>query len=244
LNHEPLDLVPLWVLFLAVCVLSWLAIEGGYRFGKWRHARAAEEKEAPVGAMVASILALLAFMLDFPFGLASNRFEARRQVVLEEANAIGTTYLRTRLLPEPERTEAARFLQEYVDVRIRGVQERYVVEAIARSEKLQESIWSQAVKASENKNANAIMTGLFIQSLNEMIDVHAKRVLVGARSRIPFSIWGVFLLSRFSVWLPRVIRRVCRRRGGRRRWWEWFSPLQVSFSLSPIWTAGTKDCSR
>jgi hypothetical protein len=189
MNGEPLDIFPLWGLFLAVCALGSLAVEGGYRLGRWRHARAADEKEAPVGAMVAAILGLLAFMLAFTFGLAASRFDARRQVILEEANAIGTAYLRTRLLPEPQRTEIATLLREYVDVRVRGVQEGKIAEAIARSEELHEHLWSQATAAAE-KNPGSIMTGLFIQSLNDVIDLHAKRILVGIRSRIPISIWG------------------------------------------------------
>jgi hypothetical protein len=195
LNREPLDIIPLWVLFLAACALTGLALEGGYRLGKWRHACASEEKETPVGAMVGSILALLAFLLAFTFGLAATRFDERRQTVLEEANAIGTTYLRTRLLPEPQRTETAKLLREYVDVRLpdfrQGDATLTIAQAITRSEELHEQLWSQATAAAEK--SPTIMTGLFIHSLNEMIDVHAKRVMVGARSRIPISIWAGLL---------------------------------------------------
>ena len=128
-------------------------------------------------------------MLAFTFSMAASRFEARRQVVLEEANAIGTTYLRARLLPEPQRGEVAKLLREYVDVRIRGIREGEIADAVARSEKLHEQLWSQATAAAE-KNPGSIMTGLFIQSLNDVIDLHAKRVMVGTRSRIPITIWG------------------------------------------------------
>jgi hypothetical protein len=195
---ELLDAVPFWGLFLGTCVLGWLALEGGYRFGRWRHARTAEEKETPVGAMVGSILGLLAFLLAFTFGLASTRFDARRQTVLEEANAIGTTYLRARLLPEPERTETVQLLREYVDARLpdlqRGDVSQVVTQAIRRSEELHEQLWSQAMAAAEKKPTP--ITGLFVQSLNEMIDLHAKRLLVGTRSRIPISIWaGLFGLA-------------------------------------------------
>ncbi len=62
MNRELLDAVPLWGLFAASFVLIWLALEGGYRLGKWRHARVPQEKDAPVGAMVAAILGLLAFL--------------------------------------------------------------------------------------------------------------------------------------------------------------------------------------
>ena len=142
-----------------------------------------------MGAMVGSVLGLLAFMLAFTFSMAASRFDARRQVVLEEANAIGTAYLRARLLPEPQRAEVAKLLREYVDVRVRGVQEGKVAEAVARSEEMHEQLWSRATAAAE-KNPGSIMTGLFIQSLNEVIDLHAKQVLIGVRSRIPISIWG------------------------------------------------------
>jgi hypothetical protein len=203
MNQEPLDVLPIWCLFLTILVLTGLALEAGYRFGSWRHALAADEKESSVGAMVASILGLLAFLLAFTFSLAASRFEARRETVLEEANAIGTTYLRSRLLPEPQKSKAASLLREYVDVRVRGVQEGKVEETIARSEQLHDAIWSEATEAAQNPNGTPVMTSLFIQALNEMIDLHAKRLMVGLRNRIPVSIWAVLfalaLLSMASV---------------------------------------------
>ncbi|MFL5339574.1 MAG: hypothetical protein ACJ8F7_05340 [Gemmataceae bacterium] len=200
MNREPLDVVPLWGLLLASCAMGWLAVEGGYRYGSWRHRKSAEEKENPVGAMAASILGLLAFLLAFTFSLAATRYDARRQIVLDEANAIGTTYLRARLLPEPHQTNVSGLLREYVDVRVRGVEEKNVAEAITRSEVLHELIWSEAVKASKNKESNSEMTRLFIQSLNEMIDLHAKRLFVGLGNRIPSAIWvGLFALAMLSM---------------------------------------------
>ena len=199
MHLEPLDYIPLWGLLLIASALLWLMMEIGYRFGEWRHARHPDEREQPVGAMVASILGLVALVLGFTFSLAANRFDDRRLVVLEEANAIGTCYLRARLLPEPERTEVARLLREYVDVRIKGVQEGKPEEAIRRSEVLHEQLWNHAVAAAD-KNDESVMTGVFIQSLNDVIDVHAKRVLLGIRSRIPFVIWvGVFVLALLSM---------------------------------------------
>ena len=199
MNGVPLDSIPLWAVFAAELAIGWAALEAGYRIGRWRHACTLEEKDAPVGAMVAAILGLVAFMLAFTFSLAASRFDAKRQTVLEEANAIGTTYLRTRLLPEPHKTEAAKLLGNYVDVRIRGVQEGNVAEAIAESEKLQELIWRQAIAAAD-KDHGSIMTGLFVQSLNEMIDVHAKRMLTGLRGRIPLTIWfGLFSLAALGI---------------------------------------------
>lgn len=208
---EPLDVLPVWALLVAACLFIGLAMEGGYRLGRWRHARAAEEKESPVGAMVGSILGLLAFLLAFTFGLAASRFDERRKVVLEEANAIGTTWLRAKLLPEAlqkdkkdkqdEKGEkdsrgVLRLLKDYVDERISGVREGRVAEAVEKSEELHALLWRKAVVASKSPESHPVMTSLFIQSLNQMIDLHAVRLQVGARNRIPISIWlGLFTLA-------------------------------------------------
>jgi hypothetical protein len=109
-----LDAIPLWGFFGLTMLLVLLFIEGGYRLGRYRLTRSEHEKEAPVGAMVAALLGLLAFILAFTFGLAAQRFDTRRQVLLDEANAIGTTYLRAAMLPE-RGDEIRALLREYVD---------------------------------------------------------------------------------------------------------------------------------
>ena len=135
--------------------------------------------------MVSASLGLLAFLLAFTFGLAGSRYEARREVFLEEVNALGTMWsLRAGLLSEPYRTEMRDLLREYVDVRLEGVRSRKIEEAIQRSEKLHGQLWSLAAEVGE-KNPNSIIVGLFIQSVNEVIDLHTKRVVAGLRSRIP-----------------------------------------------------------
>lgn len=185
----PLDAVPL-PLFLALAIaVSLFLLEAGYRFGRWRRAVCAGEKDGPVGAMVASILALVAIMVAFTFNLAAIRFEARRQVVLDEANAIGTTWLRTSLLPEPEGTTSAALLKEYVDVRLEAARGVHLAEGIARSEEIHTRLWRLATAAAGKDRS--VMTSLYIQSLNDVIDLHSKRLLVSLRSRMPSTIWVV-----------------------------------------------------
>lgn len=193
--HFPLlDVVPLWGVFLSTCLITSLALEAGYRVGQWRHNREPGEKDAPVGAMVGAILGLLAFMLAFTFSLAASRFDARRHTVLMEANAVSTTWLRTRLLTEPERSASARLLREYVDVRVSGLTRDQISGAIARSEEIHGELWSQAISGVEQSPSP--LTALYVQSLNQVIDLHAERVQVGIRSRIPVSLWGsLFLLA-------------------------------------------------
>jgi hypothetical protein len=187
-----LDSVPLWGAFALSTALALLALESGYRLGRWRKQRGADEKDGPTGAMVGAVLGLLAFMLAFTFSLSASRFDARRQVVLEEANAVGTTYLRAGLIPEPERSEVESLLREYVNARINAVQQNKVTEAVTRSEEIHTQLWTRAATAAE-RNPGSIITALFIQSLNDVIDLHAKRLQVATRSRIPPSIWGVLL---------------------------------------------------
>ena len=91
-------------------------------------------------------------------------------------------------------------LRDYVNTRIKGEKdEGGQADSIARSERLQELIWQRAIKAAES-DRGSIMTGLFIQSLNEMIDIHSKRLLVGLRSRIPLTIWiGLLSLALIGI---------------------------------------------
>jgi len=197
-NNAPLDALPLWALFIVILLVVLLAVEFGYRLGKYRRSRHEQEKEAPLGTMVGATLGLLAFILAFTFGLAAARFDSRRQVLLDEANAVGTTYLRAGMLPE--RGEQIRgLLRDYVGARLDAVRSGNVAEGIRRSEDLQLKVWSEA-EALGQKNANSIVVGMFVQSLNQMIDLHAKRLQAGLRSRIPGAIWlGLFAVAALSL---------------------------------------------
>lgn len=187
-----IDYFPLWSILPLTVVIALLSVDAGYRFASYRQRHAIEEKESPVGAMAGATLGLLAFMLAFTFGLAGSRFEDRRQVLLSEANAIGTTYLRAAMLPEPMRTESRTLLREYADVRLDAVQPGKLNQALAKSEELHKKLWSQAVAATEKDRSD--ITGLFVQSLNDVIDLHAKRVMAGMRSRVPNVMWIVLYL--------------------------------------------------
>jgi hypothetical protein len=88
-----------------------------------RHSRSdgEAEREDDLGQqdyIVSGVLGLLALLMGFTFSLAVDRFEARRELVLQEANAIATTYLRTQLLEEPHRARISRMLVAYTDNRI------------------------------------------------------------------------------------------------------------------------------
>jgi hypothetical protein len=194
----PIDVLPLWALFIFILLVVLLSVEFGYRLGKYRRSRHEEEKEAPLGTMVGATLGLFAFILAFTFGLAANRFDTRRQLLLDEANAIGTTYLRSGMLPE--RGQQIRdLLRDYVGARLEAVQRGKLAEGIRRSENIQQQVWTEAETVG-NRNSNSIVVGLFVQSLNQMIDLHAARMQAGLRSRIPAAIWlGLFAVAALSL---------------------------------------------
>lgn len=197
MQTELLDNLPLWGILVGVVVLLCAGLEAGFRLGQWRKRHTPGEKEQVAGAIVASILGLVALLLGFTFSLAAQRFDARRMGVLDESNAIGTTWLRTQFLPAPQQSESARLLREYVDVRIDAVQAGHTAAAIARSGELQSQLWVQAAQAQQS--ADTVSTGLYIQSLNEVIDLHATRLLA-LRSRIPLVLWlALYFLSALGM---------------------------------------------
>ncbi|HEY5838122.1 MAG TPA: hypothetical protein VIT19_03735 [Pyrinomonadaceae bacterium] len=198
MNGDSLDFLPIWIVFPVTLVIGLLAVEIGCRVARRRKERAKEKTEAPAAPIVAATLGLLAFMLAFTFGIAAARFEERRQALLSESNAIGTTYLRASVLPEPMAADARNLLREYVDVRLAGADPSKLNEAISRSEELHKHLWSQAVGAAQKERSP--MTSLFMQSLNDVINLHEKRVMAALHSRVPGVIWlGLYLLLVLSM---------------------------------------------
>ena len=182
------------VVFLIGIAIVFLASEFGWRLGIRTDGHGASGN---ISALEQSLLGLLALIVGFTFLMALTRFEARREAVLNEANAIGTTALRARLLPEPHRTESLKLLREYAQIRIdyipTGKSFAELPTLIDRSNNIQGALWQQ-VKALSAKDNNMVPTGLFIQSLNEMIDDQGKR-LSALRNYIP----DVVLLSLFGI---------------------------------------------
>ena len=101
-----LDPIPIVGVFLLIAAILLAVFEVGFRIGRWWQEKTPDEKEGPTNMLVGSLLALMAFLLAVTMGMAVDRFDTRRGLVLEEANAIGTTYLRAGYLPQPYGTES------------------------------------------------------------------------------------------------------------------------------------------
>jgi hypothetical protein len=148
--------------------------------------------------MVEATLGLLAFLLAFTFGLAATRFDSRRQVQLDEVNAIGTAYLRAGLLPESGE-EIRGLIRQYVDANLGARDHEKLEQSMRRSQELHNLLWARTTVVAE-KNPGSVIVGLFVQALNDVIDLHAKRVSFGLRSRIPGAIWaGLYSVAALAL---------------------------------------------
>lgn len=193
------DRLPLPAVFGLTILFVFLAITMGARVGAFSRRSSGEGKEA-IGSVVGATLGLLAFILAFTFGMTANRYDARKQLLLEEVNALATTHLRAGLLPEPHQREVRELLREYVDLRVRLAAEPHMIaEVLAKSEQIHGRLWSEV----EQMNAQtplSVVQVLFVQALNETIDLQTARVAVGLQYRIPATIWlGLYLVAAFAM---------------------------------------------
>lgn len=202
---------------LAVVVGTTLA---GVAVGRYLHDRGEGLKE-PLGVVQGALIGFVALILAFGLTMAVGRYESRRTAVVNEANTIGTTFLRAQTLPEPIRTESLELLKRYTDDRIDlsdavpGSTD--YDRAVARSEVVQRQLWGLAGQA---MNAAPIGSAprLYMDTLNEMIDADSTRT-AGLANRIPdavmllqiivaalaFGVLGLYLALLGRAALPAVI---------------------------------------
>ncbi len=184
-----------WQMLLVVTVTFVVAAEIGFRIGLRLHRENDQPRKAQIGGVQGAILGLLALLLGFTFAMAVGRYESRRQLVLDEANAIGTTYLRAALLPEAHQADVEALLRQYVDARLdfydagadRGQQDA----AEKTTAELQRELWAHAVAA--GKDAPTPLATTFITALNETIDLDAARVNA-LRTHVPVAVWLLVLI--------------------------------------------------
>lgn len=186
------------ILFLAIL----LFYEIGFQIGKYKQEGTDKVLKEQTVAIQAGILGLLALLLGFTFNMSLQRFDNRSQAEIKEANAIGTTVLRTKLLPAPFDTNAAHLLEQYIDLRLlisdvdltRTEKRR---EYNRKTDKLQDELWHLAIEAADI-DSRPVISGYFITSLNDMIDARGERNAILKR-HVPEAIlvllFIVFMLS-------------------------------------------------
>jgi len=187
---SPTTYVLAGLVLFALLVLAHLV---GFRVARRGRARADEGERSETSTLQGGMLALLGLLLAFTFAAASQRFDARKQLVLDEANAIGTAYLRATAVPGGE--EVAELLRRYVDVRLEGAASARNPEdfrrAVGESERLHDAMWSRAA-ALARANPDPLRT-LLLVAVNEVIDLHEKR-LTAMRNHVPTIILVLLLV--------------------------------------------------
>jgi hypothetical protein len=179
-----LDAVPVVLVYLLIGVGMLIAFEIGFRVGNWHQQRSPEEKEGPTGMLVGALLALMAFILAIVVGMAVDRFDTRRGLVVTESNSIGTTYLRAGYLADTAASLQVRnLLREYVPLRIATTDPVQLENNRQRSGQLMNELWA-ITEGLVKVNPNSESMSLFVETVNDTIDVQLARV-TAADARVP-----------------------------------------------------------
>ena len=193
--------LPGWALFLLVFCYALLATELGAFIARRRLKEKTRHPEDSISDISGAMLGLLAFLLGFTFSLTASRFGDRKNHILEEANTIGTTYLRTIYLPPSQKEASRKLLREYVDLRVKLTSPEELEKYMPRFNKILQALWQQTASLDKEKMDSEIRS-LYIQSINETIDLNATRKALVLIFRIPDPIWTcLFLLAFLSMFI-------------------------------------------
>jgi hypothetical protein len=158
-----------------------LFLEIGRRIGERWIAKDHDAAKQGLGAVEGAVFGLLGLLIAFTFSGAGVRFDTRRQLIVEETNAIGTAYLRLDMLPASVQPSLREYFRRYLDSRLAIYQKLPDVaaakEELAKSNDLQTEIWRQAVAAVRAEGAPPAAAVLLLPALNEMFDITTTRTM-------------------------------------------------------------------
>jgi len=157
----------------------------------------ADTLREPFGVVQAALLGLVALILAFGLTMAVGRYDTRRAAVVDDANAIGTTYLRAQTLREPVRTQSLDLLVRYTDASIALSNSipgsPAFGAAIAEGQRLQRPLWRLGGQALADSPTNSAPR-LYIETLNEMIDMQTVRVSA-LNNRVPTAVLQIEIIG-------------------------------------------------
>lgn len=189
-----------WLAFVIVVAILILVTELGFRVGLRHSPERRKAHQSPSGSLQGALLGLLGLLLGFTFAMAVGRYDNRRQLALDEANAIGTVWLRAALLGDSARDVIRPALIDYIDVRLEGAAVTSNAEEfqqqVTRSEKNQALMWRTTV--AETKIHNSPSSALFTASLNDLIDLDSKRQ-AALSSHVPPTVWLLLMIVSATV---------------------------------------------
>jgi hypothetical protein len=189
-----LDDLPVWAFLALFAVITLLCYEIGFRVGRWWQEREPGEQEGPTDTMVGALLGLMAFLLAVTMGMAADRFDTRRGMVLEDANAIRAAYLQADYLPVADATALQKLLREYAEVRVATADAGQVQAAIARSEQLHGEMWAIVARVAESGYSPDLMSSQG-DTVTELITVHERRLVSGLYARVPDTVLVLLIIG-------------------------------------------------
>lgn len=198
------DIFHEWNEFLIAALIFLILIgagEVGYILARRRFAGRKTENAAQthehLNEIQTAIFAVLGLLLAFTFAMAVSRYDARKQALVDETNAIETAYLRVQLLPPGQRAAAVAVFRTYVDARLSSARPYWYLDVRLKNETsaLQQQLWTQGT-AVANQDPHAITTSLYIQSLNDMFDAQDARD-ASRLNELPTS--AIYLLLAISI---------------------------------------------
>lgn len=183
LSGLPLGGVVLTVL-ASMLLAAWLG-HGVHVLQRRRAGGDGEKEHMQESYLVGSMLGLVALLLAFSFAMAVDRYEERRHLVVQEANAIGTAYLRSQLLDEPHRARLSSLLVAYTDNRIAlaSAKPEELDGQVAANDRLLTAIWAAVAAAKDSANSHGVTTAMLI-TFNEVIDLDTERK-IARQVRVP-----------------------------------------------------------
>ncbi len=208
-----IETAPLWQL----AVLSFALMLGSWEVGRLLQARLARQlhkDDVPdEGYILSGILGLLALLIAFTFGLALDRYETRRELVVTEANALGTAWLRTSLIDNPAPLRAA--LKDYAKARVAFslANASQLSAAHAAANAKQEKLWAEAVAALGDQRTTALASTV-LAPINEAIDTAATRA-AALDARLPASV--ALILGLYALISAGMLGYVVAKNGGNQR---------------------------
>jgi hypothetical protein len=172
----------------------------GQRYGIYFSKKSSDLQHSSVGSVVGAAFGLLAFMLAFTFQMSAERYNSRKELLLDEVTNIRTLYLQAGLIKEPIRSNTKRFLVEYVDLRVDAIRDTTKVRyLISRSQEILDSLWSYTETLAAQDRSSEVYA-LFITSVNKLVDNFNQRITMTFEYRLPGMIlWSLFIIAFLSM---------------------------------------------
>jgi hypothetical protein len=184
-----------WVVLMLVSLMLLILAEAGYRFGFSSRKKHPDLAQGHSGSVQGAVLGLLGLLLGFSFAMAVGRFDARRALVVKEANSIGTTWLRTDFLPGPYKGEIRDLLIRYTKMKLASFDSEDDKDELAKTRKevgeIHSELWRNASAAAAERSTP--ITASFITTLNETIDLDSTRK-AALGNHVPGAVWLLLLV--------------------------------------------------